>query len=418
MLALVTHVIPNAMRLLAIIASALYFYSVVGMESFAGCLSNRTLVKGSSYDVQNMYALNFDTFGASLMTSFTMLLVRKYPVLLEGTISCSHHKLWPMVYYFSFYILVVCFLLNVFVAFILAVFNEVESVQRVDDEYRKQINTEKRAKKARKARRSQGRNEQLGKEGQHGTTRYSRVSSMDSVVSVSSIGSIGSIGSISSFGGAHEPLQSRSDSQDAFSDTVGSKRLERRYSNFQSHRTLTPNQNNSHLHRSRGSIYLRGKVQDLLLRREDPYKSTPTRNGSTGSTSEPSRIILRSSGPKARDVEALMLKRHKASNSSGSNQESFIHCSDLIEQKMKTMEERQHAQTSLQQIALLLGVDVNQITINSNTNNGGGSGSGSGSGSGRRLNNGSKQRRGNLSSRSVGHNQTVSGNVRSSRSII
>ena len=44
MLALVTHVVPNAVRLLAIIASALYFYSVIGMESFAGCLSNRTLV--------------------------------------------------------------------------------------------------------------------------------------------------------------------------------------------------------------------------------------------------------------------------------------------------------------------------------------------------------------------------------------
>ena len=54
MLALVTHVVPNAMRLLAIIASALYFYSVVGMESFAGCLSNQTLVKGSSYDVSNV----------------------------------------------------------------------------------------------------------------------------------------------------------------------------------------------------------------------------------------------------------------------------------------------------------------------------------------------------------------------------
>ena len=59
MLALVTHVIPNAMRLLAIIASALYFYSVVGMESFAGCLSNRTLVKGSSYDVQNILFSQF-----------------------------------------------------------------------------------------------------------------------------------------------------------------------------------------------------------------------------------------------------------------------------------------------------------------------------------------------------------------------
>lgn len=58
MLALVTHVVPNAMRLLAIIASALYFYSVVGMESFAGCLSNRTLVTGSSYDVSNVLLID------------------------------------------------------------------------------------------------------------------------------------------------------------------------------------------------------------------------------------------------------------------------------------------------------------------------------------------------------------------------
>ena len=50
-----------------------------------------------------MHPLNFDTFGESLMTSFTMLLVRKYPVLLEGTIACYENMLWPMVFYFSFY---------------------------------------------------------------------------------------------------------------------------------------------------------------------------------------------------------------------------------------------------------------------------------------------------------------------------
>ena len=71
-----------------------------------------------------MHALTFDSFASSLVTSFTMLLVRKYPVLLEGTVACYGDAIWPMVFYFSFYIFVVCFLLNVFVAFILAVFNE------------------------------------------------------------------------------------------------------------------------------------------------------------------------------------------------------------------------------------------------------------------------------------------------------
>ena len=71
MLALVTHVVPNAVRLLAIIASALYFYSVVGMESFAGCLSNRTLVAKvcvSSFLLVYFYILLFRVILISLFS--------------------------------------------------------------------------------------------------------------------------------------------------------------------------------------------------------------------------------------------------------------------------------------------------------------------------------------------------------------
>ena len=378
MLALVTHVIPNATRLLAIIASALYFYSVVGMESFAGCLSNQTLVAGSSYDVQNMHALNFDTFGRSLMTSFTMLLVRKYPVFLEGTIACFHQTTWPMMYYFSFYILVVCFLLNVFVAFILAVFNEVESVQRVDDEYRRQLALESRA-------RHREREALVGDKADQDYVQFNN--------------EVGDNKSIES------RLHRRSRS--AFPDTLGARRMERTYSNFGGNE-LTPKPTEG-LHRSRGAIHLRGKVQDLLLRCEDPYSSTPKKDDQ-----DMSHIILRSSGPKARDVEALMLKRHKASNSGGS-QKAFMSAGDMIEQKMFSLEDRQHLMASLQQIAASLNVDIDQISINSAaTATVAQLSSRSVGGLMTHSNNGHKK----SSSRSDGERKKKQSDVRSSRSVI
>ena len=76
MLALVTHVVPNAVRLLAIIASALYFYSVVGMESFAGCLSNRTLVaKVCVCLLLFFFVFAFFAFYLSLFFLFRVILI-------------------------------------------------------------------------------------------------------------------------------------------------------------------------------------------------------------------------------------------------------------------------------------------------------------------------------------------------------
>ena len=123
-------VIPSAMRLIMIIWAVLYFYAVIGMEAWNGCLTNATAVAGSSYAAQQMEPLNFDSFPAALLTTFTMMGKRKMPVLLEGTVACSQNYLGPFVYFFSFFILVCAFLLNVFVAFILNIFVVVKTFDK------------------------------------------------------------------------------------------------------------------------------------------------------------------------------------------------------------------------------------------------------------------------------------------------
>ena len=375
-----------------------------------------------------MHALNFDTFGASLMTSFTMLLVRKYPVLLEGTISCSGGAaLWPMLYYFSFYIIVVCFLLNVFVAFILAVFNEVESVQRVDDDFRRQMMMKRERQRL---------DDGLAAGGL----------AAGAAVGATAAGEGGYVEDAELGGGSrkremvdeddllrpryrtrgvsevHErrystDTQSTSRSRTYSGSTTrsfsggggGGTRTGRTYSDF----GASPGKPS--FNRSRGSIHLRGKVQELLLRSEDPYySSTPSKDGNNRGNEtnneereRRARIILRSSGPKARDVEALMLKRHKASNSNGSTGSlAQLLASDLIgQQLLDNGPARQRAMMSLQNIASALGVDMSQIMIQSVKSGGGGggqrggSGGGSGGSGGSGSGSGTKQQQ--LSSRSV-----------------
>ena len=399
-----------------------------------------------------MYPLNFDSFGESLMTSFTMLLVRKYPVLLEGTIACYGPMGWPMVYYFSFYIIVVCFLLNVFVAFILAVFNEVESVQRLDDEYNRQQMIEQRELRHLKQEHhphNNGNDEDRRRRGssfaRRNNERTRTVSALYRTVSGEkneSVFTSEDTNARDSFVQQHAAVTPR--------NSARKTPRERSYSGYNAHHSNTDG-----LHRSRGSVYLRGKVQDLLLRNEDPYrhKNSTSQGNSTNNVSKdlstssldmihnmfnekatvendtPSRIILKSSGPRARDVEKLMLKRHKASNS-GSSQGSFMSVDDMIHNKFESdVNKRQDTIKQLHAIAAALGVSVHSITVSENGGGASGGGSSPSNGGGRRGRRGRRDGRsggggsggsgGNLSSRSVGFaRQSGDRGLKSSRSIM
>ena len=347
MLALVTHVVPNAIRLLAIIASAIYFFSVVGMESFAGCLSDASAVNGSSYQRGGLQPLNFDTFLGSIVTTFTMLMGNKYPILLEGTVACYGHTTWPMVYYFGFYVVVVCFLLNVFIAFILAVYNEVEAVHGLE-------------------------------EGQEGIVPRATDTIEAEVASL---------------------REARRNSQLSISSAVvGSPRLlaraQRSWSTHGSVLTsfLTGDARSMGksgiMIRTHEEEHLRGRVQSLLMKR--PPTRERKRAAGSSAVSEPKReslggvggaggggggrvehsrensgeVLLRNSGPKAKDVERLMLQRHRKTNTSANEGGRVtVAVQDSIHRRIASESERVSALDAVERLARILGVEASQLTV-------------------------------------------------------
>ena len=320
MLALVTHVVPNAARLLAILAAAVYFFSVVGMESFAGCLSDAAAVNGSSYQVQGLEALNFDTFEASMVTTFTMLIVSKYPVLLEGTVACYGHAAWPMTFYFSFYVLIVCFLLNVFIAFILAVYNEVDAIHKT--------------------------NETSGDEIRRTTFSVDSDSSKmhsepQTLISTPKVYSprIRAQRSWSTHGSVLSSLLA-SDAKGPVSPGI----------TFQ--KSLLGN--------------MRARVQSMLRKPEVYATPAATSHNRSAGRNTSGEILLRSAGPKVKDVERLMIKRHRKINSSTEpTSKVTIAVQDSIHRRVVSDTDKARAFAAVQNLAQVLGVEASQLIIES-----------------------------------------------------
>eukprot|EP00949_MAST-11_sp_MAST-11-sp1_P004150 g4150.t1 len=113
-------VAPVLIRFLVIFSALGYFFAVIGMEVFYGNLGKEDVaVVKSAYGQQNLWSLNFDNFAASLATVFAMLMVRKFPAIMEGCIAGASNSVFSVVFFVGFYIIAVLFLSNIFVAFIL-----------------------------------------------------------------------------------------------------------------------------------------------------------------------------------------------------------------------------------------------------------------------------------------------------------
>ena len=128
--------LPILQRFLVILMSVMYAFAVIGMEYFCTCLDmDIPAVAKSSYAYQGLQALNFKTFGDSLTITFVMLMNRKFPAIMEGTIA-GCNSLVPMVYYFSYYIIAVQILTSVFVAFVIEAYSSIKSQE--DDNTKEQ----------------------------------------------------------------------------------------------------------------------------------------------------------------------------------------------------------------------------------------------------------------------------------------
>ena len=79
----------------------------------------------------NFHVYNFDSWSESCVSVFILLMIRKYPILMEGAMAATSK--WACLYFFSFYGLAVLVLINVLVAFILESYIEHYEMNQVQE---------------------------------------------------------------------------------------------------------------------------------------------------------------------------------------------------------------------------------------------------------------------------------------------
>merc|ERR1712166_344901 len=128
-----SRVIPSIIPQLGLFAIAYYWFAIVGMSLFAGCVTEVTADNGPGfwdtepYD-ENLFAtgiyyvnLNFDDLYSSLVTLFMLMIQNNWHVTTAGYVECTGTK-WARLYFFSFNVIVALLMINIFVGILIDMF--------------------------------------------------------------------------------------------------------------------------------------------------------------------------------------------------------------------------------------------------------------------------------------------------------
>jgi len=121
--------IPAFTNLFGLLFVICFVYALIGVQAFGGIIYlGNPVLNGTIYldpgtinDTQSLQyyyvTMNFNNFGSAMVTLFEMLIVSNISTLTFGLMAAVGW--WSAVYYLSFWILAVCVILNLLVAFIL-----------------------------------------------------------------------------------------------------------------------------------------------------------------------------------------------------------------------------------------------------------------------------------------------------------
>ncbi|CAM6101096.1 unnamed protein product [Calypogeia fissa] len=150
------NLIPNLLRYLGIIFFLLCIYCSVGVQTFGGLVyeGNPKLI-GTSMEEDDYFVHNFNDYPTGMVTLFNLLVMGNWQNWLE-TYAVLSPAWWAALYFLSFYVIAVLFLLNLIVAFVLeAFFAEIdiaEEVKEVEREEQSIPGSQSRDPKSEKAR--------------------------------------------------------------------------------------------------------------------------------------------------------------------------------------------------------------------------------------------------------------------------
>lgn len=132
------NLIPNLLPYLGINFFLMCIYCTIGIQTFGGLVyeGNPKLV-GTGMEESDYFVHNFNDYPTGMVTLFNLLVMGDWQIWLE-TYGVLTSQWWAVMYFMSFYVIAVLFLLNLIVAFVLeAFFAEIDI-----SEERKQLDTE------------------------------------------------------------------------------------------------------------------------------------------------------------------------------------------------------------------------------------------------------------------------------------
>lgn len=96
------------------------------MALFSGRVHTYSLIDNPTIEPL-FYLVNFNDFVGSYITLFTLMVVNNWWVTCNVYIVICNGKHWPVIYFIAFWVVTVCIMLNIVVAFVLEIYNSVEA---------------------------------------------------------------------------------------------------------------------------------------------------------------------------------------------------------------------------------------------------------------------------------------------------
>jgi len=121
----VTAICSPLVRIGFVLFTVIYFFSVIGMELFAGKLSPDNAscpgLRNSTW-WEFREELNFDGFNPSLLTMYVVSFLSNWPISMDAAVIVENGELWPRYFFFFFHVLFSMVFLPILVGFIVHAF--------------------------------------------------------------------------------------------------------------------------------------------------------------------------------------------------------------------------------------------------------------------------------------------------------
>mmetsp|Transcript_45551 Transcript_45551/g.85054 ORF Transcript_45551/g.85054 Transcript_45551/m.85054 type:complete len:581 (+) Transcript_45551:116-1858(+) len=117
-------VIPSLARLIMVLFLQLSVFSYMGVQLFGGLVhsrGNNPKLEDTPYEANQYEAFNFNDFAGGMVLLFNILILNDWYTFMDCYVVLSGTR-WARVYFFAFWLVVVLYMLNLVVAFILEAF--------------------------------------------------------------------------------------------------------------------------------------------------------------------------------------------------------------------------------------------------------------------------------------------------------